>query len=68
MDAIQIVCALVALAIAILLDVISGNTGHTLICLAGIAFWAVITSYEYRKQCKEAEDRKNQYQRKLRAK
>lgn len=68
MDATQVACCVIGLALSILMDVLTGNVGHTLACLSVIAFVAVSLSYEYRKRCDEAEERKTQYHRKLRRK
>lgn len=65
MDKIQVICCLVAIAICVLLDVLCGTTGHTLASLAVIALVGMHQSYIYRKECDEAEARKEQYQRKI---
>ena len=68
MNTIQIVCCLVAFCLAVLLDMLCHSYGYTILCLFGIAVLGVVLSYDYRKQCEEAEKRKAQYQRRLHSK
>ena len=55
MNTIQIVCCLVAFCLAVLLDMLCHSYGYTILCLFGIAVLGVALSYDYRKQCEEAE-------------
>nr|DAX38785.1 MAG TPA: hypothetical protein [Caudoviricetes sp.] len=62
MNAIQIVCCLVALCLSIILDIMCHSYGYTMTCLFTIAVLAVVFSYDYRKRCEEADRRRRHYQ------